>query len=144
MKAIDTNILVYAHRKDSPWHTRAKAFLEAVLQADENIAVPYHCLIEFFGIVTNPRIFKKPTETDDALGQCQNLLDAPALALLTDSTESFDILAGIVKKARIQGSAVHDARVAALCLENGIRVIYTMDRDFSRFAPLKVENPLLP
>jgi predicted nucleic acid-binding protein len=41
------------------------------------------------------------------------------------------------------GSAVHDARIAAVCLEHGVRLIYSLDRDFSRFAGLKVQNPLI-
>lgn len=142
MLAIDTNILVYAHRADSTWHTKSKDFLETILQGDEKIGIPYHCVVEFYGIVTNPRIFKNPTSSVDAVRQCQNLLAAPAISLLTESGESFSTLAGVLSKSRVIGAAVHDARVAAVCIENGVKKIYTLDRDFSRFAPLKSENPL--
>jgi toxin-antitoxin system PIN domain toxin len=143
VNAIDTNILVYAHRADNPWHAKAKKFLEVSLQGDRAIAVPYHCLVEFFGIVTNPRIFKNPTTTEDALRQCANLLEAPALTVLTEAADSFDGLSAILSQSRVIGAAVHDARVASVCIENGVKVIYTMDRDFSRFSQLKSENPLL-
>jgi hypothetical protein len=43
----------------------------------------------------------------------------------------------------VQGGAVHDARVAALCLRHGVRTLFTADRDFSRFPTLKVKNPLV-
>jgi predicted nucleic acid-binding protein len=56
---------------------------------------------------------------------------------------SFEILAPLIVKSRVIGSAVHDARIAAVCLEHGVRLIYTLDRDFSRFAGLKVQNPLI-
>ena len=142
MNAIDTNILVYAHRLDSHWHVKARKFLESTLQGSRSVGIPYHCLVEFFGIVTNPRIFKLPTPSDEALRQCNNLLQAPAASLLTESADSFAGLSGILAKSRVIGAQVHDARVASVCIENGVRTIYTLDRDFSRFAPLKAENPL--
>ncbi len=142
MNAIDTNILVYAHRRDVAWHEKARKFLETTLQGSQSIGIPYHCLVEFFGIVTNPRIFKSPTSGEEAVKQCENLLQAPALTVLTESSDSFSGLAGILVKSRVIGAQVHDARVASVCIENGVKIIYTLDRDFSRFAPLKSENPL--
>jgi hypothetical protein len=142
VKAIDTNILVYAHRADNGWHARAKEFVEAALTGDEKYGIPYHALVEFYGIVTNARIFKNPTTPDVAVKQCRNLIAAPAAEILTESHASFEILAPLIAKSRVSGSAVHDARIAAVCLEHGVRLIYTLDRDFSRFAGLKVQNPL--
>jgi len=142
MNAIDTNILVYAHRADNPWHESAKAFVETALTSDEKHGIPYHCLVEFFGIVTNARIFKNPTAPETAIRQCRNLVAAPAAEILTESNTSFEIFAPLLTKSRVTGAAVHDARIAAVCLENGVRIIYTVDRDFSRFTGLKVKNPL--
>jgi hypothetical protein len=38
---------------------------------------------------------------------------------------------------------VHDARIAALCRVNGVRELWSADRDFGRFADLVVRNPLV-
>ena len=54
----------------------------------------------------------------------------------------FDVLSDLVVNARITGPAVHDARVAAICLHNGVRALWTADRDFSRFGALKTHNPV--
>lgn len=143
MKAIDTNLLVYAHRADSAWHSRAKEFVESALTGKEKIGIPYHALVEFYGVVTNARIFKNPTAPEVAIKQCKNLIAAPAAEILTESNVSFEILAPLIVKSRVIGSAVYDARIAAVCLEHGVRLIYTLDRDFSRFAGLKVQNPLI-
>ncbi len=48
----------------------------------------------------------------------------------------------IARPALLQGALVHDARVAALCLFHGVRVLWSADRDFSRFPELTVLNPL--
>ncbi len=143
MNAIDTNILVYAHRLDNPWHQKARHFLESAFIEAQNFAIPYHCLVEFFGIVTNARIFKIPTTSDEALSQCANLLAAPGISILTESLDGFAILVDTLTQSHVTGSQVHDARVAAVCIENGVKVIYTLDRDFSRFAPLCAKNPFL-
>jgi predicted nucleic acid-binding protein len=34
-------------------------------------------------------------------------------------------------------------RVAAICRSNGVREIWTADRDYSRFSGLPVRNPLM-
>jgi len=38
---------------------------------------------------------------------------------------------------------IHDARIAAICLENGVVELWSADRDLGRFAGLKVVNPLV-
>jgi predicted nucleic acid-binding protein len=38
---------------------------------------------------------------------------------------------------------VHDARIAALCVQHGVRELYSADRDFSRFPQIAVRNPLI-
>ena len=45
--------------------------------------------------------------------------------------------------SKVAGARVHDARVAALCIHHGVRELWSADRDFSRFAPLVVRNPLI-
>ena len=42
------------------------------------------------------------------------------------------------------GPQVHDARIAALCIDHGIDELWTADRDFSRFPGVRVRNPLIP
>jgi hypothetical protein len=43
----------------------------------------------------------------------------------------------------VAGPRVHEARIAALCRQNGVRELWTADRDFGRFAGLRFRNPLV-
>jgi hypothetical protein len=52
-------------------------------------------------------------------------------------------LRSALEHGRISGPQVHDARVAALCCDHGVRELWTSDRDFSRFPTLTVVNPLV-
>ena len=71
MIAVDTNILVYAHRKDSAFHDRARACIASYAQGQDAWAIPWPCVHEFLSIVTHPRIFKNPTPLPDALSQVE-------------------------------------------------------------------------
>jgi predicted nucleic acid-binding protein len=63
--------------------------------------------------------------------------------LLGETSNHWDVLRRITTAARLAGPAIHDARIAALCLENGVKELWTADRDFSRFPDLSTRNPLM-
>ena len=105
-------------------------------------AIPWPCLHEFYAIVTHPRIYTPPTPVADALLQIQRWLESPSLVLLSEGPKYFETLQALVRKARVVGAAIHDARVAALCIGHGVEKLLSADRDFSRFPHLRTENPL--
>jgi hypothetical protein len=143
VRAFDTNLLVYAHRGESPFHPQARSLLSAAAEGAESWALPWPCIHEFLGIVTNPRIFKTPTPLDDALAQVDAWLSSPTVVTLSEDEAGYwEVLARLVRKGRIQGARVHDARVAALAIFHGVDELLTADRDFSRFPELPTRNPL--
>ena len=143
MRAVDTNLLVYAHREDSPWHERAEACVRGLAQGRAPWAVPWACLHEFLAIVTHPRIYDPPTPVTAALDQLDAWLESPSLVLLAESGSYAGRLREVTLAGGIAGPRIHDARVAALCLHHGVRELWSADRDFGRFPALAVRNPLL-
>jgi hypothetical protein len=141
--AVDTNVLVYAHRQDSPWHKAAERRLAALAEGRATWAIPWPCLHEFLAIVTHPRIYAPPTPLALALDQVGAWLESPSLVLLAESPGYWDRLRATVEAARVTGAQVHDARVAALCLHHEVEELWSADRDFGRFAVLTVRNPLV-
>lgn len=142
MIAVDTNILVYAHREDSPFHGAAVRQLARLAEGQAAWSIPWPCVHEFLAIVTHPRIYAPPTPLDRALGQVEAWLASPAIVLLGESPSHWPVLRELLDNGRIVGPKVHDARVAALCRQHGIRELWSVDRDFSRFDGFKVVNPL--
>ncbi len=142
MIAVDTNILVYAHRDDSSWHQAADECLTQLAESVAPWAIPWPCLHEFLAIVTHPRIYKPPTPLHDALIQVDCWLESPSLFLIGETADHWTIARSVMETSRIAGPLVHDARIVAVCVEHGVRVLWSADRDFSRFGDLKVENPL--
>jgi len=143
MIAIDTNILVYAHREDSPWHDTAYSAMVGLAEGRAVWAIPWPCIHEFLAIVTHPRIFSPPTPLATAIDQVEAWLESPSLVLLAE-TEGYRIqFRQIIEAGRIAGGQIHDARIAALCKLHGVRELWTADRDFTRFPDLNVKNPLI-
>ena len=143
MIAVDTNVLVYAHREDSPWHDVASRRVTALAEGRASWSIPWPCLHEFLAIVTHPRIYNPPTPLARALDQVSAWLEAPTVTVLAESAGYWDELRAIVDAARAAGPQIHDARVAALCLHHGVDELWTADREFSRFASLSTRNPLI-
>jgi len=141
--AVDTNLLVYAHREDSPWHDAAFARVTELAEDRTPWAIPWPCLHEFLAIVTHPRIYAPPTPLAAAIEQIEAWLESPTLTLLAESEGYWPELSLAMRDGRIAGPLVHDARVAALCRLHGVRELWTADRDFSRFSGLSVRNPLV-
>lgn len=142
MTGVDTNILVYAHRADSAWHDAADRVVAELAEGTSAWAIPWPCLYEFYAIVTHPKIYRPPTPPADALTQIAYWLESPTLVLLHEGEGFWDGLRTLLEPAAIQGAAVHDARIAALCLRHGVKTLLSADRDFSRFPNLRVKNPL--
>lgn len=142
MIAVDTNILVYAHREDSPFHAAAASRVATLAEAPAPWAIPWPCLHEFFAIVTHPRIYDPPTPPAAALNQVDAWLEAPSLVLLAEAEQYWTELRALVTAGRVTGARIHDARIAALCRQHGVRELWSADRDFGRFADLAVVNPL--
>jgi toxin-antitoxin system PIN domain toxin len=143
MIAVDSNILVYAHREDSPWHAAAYACLVELAEDRAPWAIPWPCIHEFLAIVSHLRIFAPPTPLDKAIDQVEAWMESPSLVLLAESEDYWLQLRTLLRAGRIAGPKVHDARVAALCFQHGASELWTVDRDFSRFPGLKVRNPLV-
>jgi hypothetical protein len=142
MIAIDTNILVYAHRQDSEFHPRAARCLSDLAEGRAAWAIPWPCLHEFLAIVTHPRIYNPPTPLTAALNQIDAWLESPSLVLLSETELHWYALRTLVEASQVTGARIHDARVAALCSQHGVQELWSVDRDFGRFAGVSAVNPL--
>jgi uncharacterized protein len=141
--AVDTNVLVYAHRSDSPFHARAAECVAMLAEGRNAWAIPWACLHEFFGIATHPRIYNPPTKPAVAVAAIASWLESPTLQVLHESADHWSLLRTLIEKGGIAGPRVHEARIVAVCLGNGVRELLSVDRDFNRFPSLTVRNPLV-
>lgn len=143
MIAVDTNVLVYAHRAESTFHTQAFGCLQLLAEGGQRWGIPVSCLHEFLSVVTHPKVFNPASSYEQALAQIDAWLASPQAHVLHSGSQHWPILSELTRKAKLQGGQFHDARIAAICIENGVSVLWSADRDFARFKALKTVNPLV-
>lgn len=141
--AVDTNIPVYAHRADSPFHERARLTLESLAVGARTWAIPWPCAQEFFAVVTHPRIYKTAMPASTAFAQLRALQTLANLVFISEDDDHLQHLEPLALAAKAHGVAIHDARIAAICRSYGAAELWSADRDFSRFPALTVRNPLI-
>jgi uncharacterized protein len=140
---VDANILVYAHCREVAEHPTAMQTVADLAEGTEPWAIPWPCLYEFYSVVTNTRIWKQAaSEPQQAANQIGAWLASPSLRLLGETEDFWTTLQGLLRRPRVRGPVVHDARIAAICLAHAVEALLSRDRDFSLFPELVVRNPL--
>ena len=140
MIAVDTNVLIYAHRSEFDEHDAARHALTDLAQGSLPFGLPGTVVGEFLRVATHPRVLDPPTSRAVALGVVDAMLASPRARLLGPTEVYWQLLRGFVDDLRLSGNAVFDAQVAAACLANGFTTILTNDRDFRRFDGIEVRR----
>ncbi len=138
---LDANILLYARNSADPNHAPAREWLEAALNGDVRVGLPWWTLGAFLRIATNPRVFHDPLPPAVAWQQIEDWLDAPRAWVPEPTGRYGRILGRLVRDHQVQGPLVTDAQLAALAIDHGVTMVST-DADFARFGGLHWLNPL--
>jgi hypothetical protein len=136
--AVDTNVLVNAHRKELADHRSCLDRLRGLAEGLTPWGLPVFCLAEFVRVVTHPRVFDPPSSLDAALEALEGLLASPTVRVLEPGARFWRLLERCLRQGDARGNLAFDAQIAAACLEHGAREILTLDRDFARFEELKI------
>jgi toxin-antitoxin system PIN domain toxin len=137
----DVNVLVYAHRAESPDHERYAMWLLRLANGAEPFGLSELGASSFVRIVTNPRVWDEATTTEDALAFVERLQSRSNARALTHGPASWEFFAKLCREAKARGKLVADAYHAALAIEHGCELV-TADSDFARFAGLRHRHPL--
>jgi toxin-antitoxin system PIN domain toxin len=141
--AVDTNILVHAHRSGDERHARASAALDELVEGQTSWAVAWPCFHEFLTVVTHPRVYDPPSTMAVALQAVAAIRSVPTMVTISEGPDHAAVLTRLLLASRAVGPKVHDAKIAAICLSHGVTELWTADRDFSYFPELRTRNPLV-
>jgi len=139
MMAVDTNVLVYAHRTEFAEHEAAQRLLLDLADGADLWGIPVFCLEEFLRVVTHPRILRPPTPLETATAALGALLDSASVRLLEPGDRFSTLMFEAVRQARATGNLVFDAQIVAVCREHGVRTICSNDRDLTRFSGIQTQ-----
>jgi uncharacterized protein len=134
---------VYAVRTEVPEHATCLALLESWRSGQQPWHITWSVVYEFLSVVTQPGVLRAPRPPADAWSFVEGLLAAPSLSVLDHTLAHATTIARLtVEIPDLRGGFFHDAHIALLMREHGIRTIYTHDRSFRRFPFLEVIDPL--
>jgi toxin-antitoxin system PIN domain toxin len=137
----DVNVLIYAHREESPDHEAYAKWLSDHVEGDEPLACSELVLSAFLRIVTHRRVFEDPTPLEVALEFTGELVRSPGVRRVRPGAQHFEIFTELTRATNARGKLIADAYHAALAIEYGCEFI-TTDGDFARFPRLRYRHPL--
>ena len=140
MQLVDVNVMIYAHREDYTDHKRFLTWLEQWLDSDAAFGMSNLVLSGLLRIVTNPRVFQRPTPTKLALDFVDSIRTRPNCVSINPGPRHWGIFTKLCATAGVKGNLVPDAYLAAIAIESGSEWI-TTDRDYSRFSGLRWRHP---
>ena len=143
MLVFDTNVLIYAVDKNSPFHNHCRAIVLEAREDPSPAFLTWNVCYEFLRVTTHPRVSATPWTSEEAWNFLETLLESPGFDLLTATERHSAVLARTLKELPdVSGNLFHDLHTAVLMREHGISRICTRDMDFHRFPFLTVIDPL--
>lgn len=137
----DANVLLYASDEASPYHARARAFVERLPAADELVYVFWPTVMAYLRVATHPGVFEQPLPLAEAVANIEQLLALPNVQVTGEQDRFWSLYRRVAGEADARGNLVPDAQLVALMVENGVRTIWTHDRDFRRFPGIESRDP---
>jgi toxin-antitoxin system PIN domain toxin len=141
--SLDANVLLFASDRASERHRTARAFLESCAASPEVLCLTWPTIMAYVRIATHPSIFAAPLTPEEALGNVDALLALPQTRVVSEQDDFMDAYLHVTASTTVRGNLVPDAHVAAILFQNGVRTLYSNDRDFRKFESLDVREPFV-
>lgn len=138
---VDANLLLYASDEESPWHERAVTAVDELALGPEIVYLFWPTIMAYLRIATHPAVFARPLAQADARANIEAILELPHVQTSGEQDAFWQRYTEVADDIRPSGNAVPDAHLAALMVENGVRTIWTRDRDFRKFRGITVRDP---
>jgi hypothetical protein len=143
MIAIDTNLLVYAHRRGTPEHKAAIKSLETAFSDPGGWGIAFPCIAEFWCVVTHPKCTGRPSKPKEAADFIASIIkDGDGQIWLPGH--------GFTERAINQAETLHiigprffDLQIGLIAIENGAHTLWTHDANFLKIPGLKIIDPLM-
>jgi hypothetical protein len=141
---IDANILLYASNEASPRSEHSRAFLDRAARETELLYLFWPTVFAYLRIATHPSVFERPLTPAEAIANIEELLRLPQVQTTGERGGFWPSYQRVAADADARGNLVSDAHLVALMVENGVRTIWTNDRDYRRFEAIDARDPFDP
>ena len=139
MILVDANLLVCAHVGSFAQHAAAREWLDERINGTAPVGLLRPSLPGFVRLVSNPRIFDRPSSAGTAWRQVESWLATDSTWISLPTKRHQKVLAPLMKSAEGRANVVPDAHIAALAIKYGL-VLCSTDGDFACFDDLEWIN----
>lgn len=139
--AIDANLLIHASDAGSPFHERARSFLGRCAAGPELLLLPWPSVMAYLRVSTHPAVFARPLSPPEAMRNVASLLERPHVRPIGEDDGFWSVYSRACDGLSVRGSLVTHAHLVALLLQHGVTTLWTHDRDFRKFAGIRVQDP---
>jgi toxin-antitoxin system PIN domain toxin len=140
--ALDTNLLVYAHRAATPEHRAARAAIEDACTSRLGCGVAAPSIAEFYSIVTHPAASGRPSSSEEAATFLRALQEDGGLSVWTPGPQFVARLLQTANDLDVRGVRIFDLQIALCALEGGATELWTHDGRFVKVPGLRLRDPL--
>lgn len=140
---VDANVLLYASDEASPFHLRALELVAELARGPELVYLFWPTTMAYLRIATHPAIFKAPLPLSEAAANIDRLLDLPHVQTAGEHPRFWRRFQTLAADADARGNLVPDVHIVTLMSENGVRTIWTHDRDYRRFRSIEIRDPFV-
>lgn len=142
MIAVDTNLLVYAHRTATPEHKASQRALERAATDPAGWGFTIGNVFEFWSVVTHPAAKGRPSSASEARKFLHNLVEQGGAAIWLPGPGFETRFLDTATRLGLAGPRVFDLQIAMVALDRGAREIWTHDAGFIHLPGLPVHDPL--
>ncbi|MGH2539371.1 MAG: TA system VapC family ribonuclease toxin [Actinomycetota bacterium] len=139
---LDANLLLFASDASSPFHDRARAFLEELAEGPEIVYLFWPVVMAYIRIATHASIFQRPLSPEHAMANVEALLALSHVQSPGEQDRLWTVFRAVAEPAVVRGNLVPGALLVTLMRQNDVATIYSRDRDFRRFDGIDVIDPL--
>ncbi len=142
-RAVDTNVLIYAHIPSFAEHEVVRAYLIRQLrQQGVQLVVTPGILHEFVHVITDSLRFEPPVKMLEALALARLYLERTNVECVCSDEQTLLRAFDLMEEYRLGRKRIADTLLATVLLQNGVNEIITCNPDdFKPFVDLQVIDP---
>jgi len=138
---LDANLLLYASDESSPFYVRAGRLLEELAAGPAIVYLFWPTVMAYLRLATHPAVFDRPLTPEDANANVERLLARPHVQTPGEQDRFWRVYRGTADDVGARGNLVPDVHLVSLMIQNGVRAIWTHDRDYRKFKGIEVRDP---
>lgn len=139
--ALDANLLLYASDRASPFRERANELLAELAAGPAIVYLLWPTVMAYLRLSTHPSVFAHPLSPGEASANIERLLRLPHVQGPGEQEGFWNVYRGVASDVDARGNLVSDAHLVSLMIQNGVRTIWTHDRDYRKFTGIEARDP---